>query len=461
MSFRINRIHHRLMILPVIGFLAILSSTAIFAQSANSPVTFENLPFKAWLDGKNTSQISWTVLVRSHGLSDYQRLQATVSAVVFLNSKEISDGTGKLLCAVRLTDAQGKAYETNRTLDVRVPPPDQSPKVTLSFGIYLLPGEYQVAIAMYSTATRKHNVSHQVLHVAPIPNDPLPSAWANLPTVEFFPMRAPAGLVDDELQLPLQTNQSVRLEILANVTPTYAYKPSTLVYRWSLAALYAELNVMSQIAVKNGSLDVSVLALDEQKIAFEQNDVRKLDGGRLWRVLMEHNSNAIDATAMVGETREASFFISEVKQRLSGVATTPGMGAANMERVIIVLSNEMAFPKGEDLSPISLERECGCRVFYIRGHVVLDPNTHALRFPLPWGAPTWGSPIDPDIGQQGSPPIDAPPTFPPSKDRSTDVPNVDQLENTLAPLQPRVFDVKSPEDFRKAVAAILKEIGNS
>ena len=35
---------------------------------------------------------------------------------------------------------------------------------------------------------------------------------------------------------------------------------------------------------------------------------------------------------------------------------------------------------------------------------------------------------------------------------------IDQLEHTLKPVAPRVFDVKSPEDFRKALADILAEI---
>jgi hypothetical protein len=38
---------------------------------------------------------------------------------------------------------------------------------------------------------------------------------------------------------------------------------------------------------------------------------------------------------------------------------------------------------------------------------------------------------------------------------------VDQLEKTLAPLNPHILEVKSVEDFRKAVAVILSEAGGS
>jgi hypothetical protein len=35
---------------------------------------------------------------------------------------------------------------------------------------------------------------------------------------------------------------------------------------------------------------------------------------------------------------------------------------------------------------------------------------------------------------------------------------VDQLEPLLKPLEPRLFEVATPEQFRKALAAILAEI---
>jgi hypothetical protein len=35
---------------------------------------------------------------------------------------------------------------------------------------------------------------------------------------------------------------------------------------------------------------------------------------------------------------------------------------------------------------------------------------------------------------------------------------LDQLESTLKPLAPRLFDVDTPEQFRKALATVLAEI---
>lgn len=460
MRLSVNGNRRRLFLYSAICYFALLALPAHAAQGSSSNPPFEDSPFSSWLDGKNTSQIPWTVKVTSLGLSDYQRLQATIVAFVFLDAKDISAGGGRLLSVVRLTDSRGKSYEANQSQVLKLPTPDQSNECVLSFGAYLLPGEYKVAVAIYSTASRKHNVNHQVLRIAPIPNDPLPLVWANLPAVEFFPMRTPLGLVNNSLQLSLQTIRPVHLEVLANITPSNAFKPSTAVYRLNIAALFPELNVLSQIAVKNGSLNISALELDDQQIAFEQNDVADFDSQSLWRALMAHNSNVVSATALSGGTQEASFFISEVKKRMYVGAAVHGTEAGKTTRIIIVLSNQMAFPKDEDLSSISATESCACQIFYIRTHVLLDPQTMETMRNLP-PAIIGG----PGNGPEGSPPPGTgpqrPQPLPPLSDKSTKIPDVDQLEKTLDPLHPHVFDVRSPEDFRKAVAEILSEIGSS
>lgn len=272
-------------------------------------------------------------------------------------------------------------------------------------------------------------------------------------------MRAPRGLINGGLQLSLQTIRHVQIEVLANVTPTYAFKPSSAVYRLNVAALFPELNVLSRIAMKNGSLNISALELDDQQIVFEQDDVANFDAQTLWRALMAHNSNVVGAAALSGGTREASFFISEVKKRMCGNLAA-GNAASDATRVLIVLSNQMAFPDGEDLSPISVADSCASHIFYIRTRVLLDPQTMETMRNLrpaiiagPGNAPE-GSPSSGTSPKRPQP-------LPPLSDKSTKIPDVDQLEKTLDPLHPRVFDVKSPEDFRKAIAAILSEIGSS
>jgi hypothetical protein len=451
------RIPRLLISFSAIGLLLFLISPAIFAQDINPPSPFDDLPFKIWLEGKNTTQIPWSVIVKSHRLSGYQRLDATISVFAFLDKKDISGGEGQLLTVVRITDAQGREYEARRSSNLKRPTDGQSSELGLTFRAYLLPGDYKVDTAIYSVASKTHSASHQTLAINAIPNDPLPGAWTNLPVVEFYPMvRPPFGLVDTRLQLPLQTNRNVRVDVLANVTPTHAYKPSTFIYRRSVGALFQEFDILSQISVKNGTLNIAALDLDDQKIQFERNDVDTINPRTIWRALMSHDSNVASADSISHQTKEAGFFVSQVKQRLSA----PIANGADATRVIIVLSNQMAFPKGEDLSPISVEEDCNCRVFYIRNHVLLDPDFMQVMMKMPSGGPT-----GPSAGPEGSPPPGSspqtPPHLPPINDRSTNIIDIDRLEKTLAPLHPHIFDVNSPEDFRKAIATILSEIAGS
>jgi hypothetical protein len=99
------------------------------------------------------------------------------------------------------------------------------------------------------------------------------------------------------------------------------------------------------------------------------------------------------------------------------------------------------FEGREDLQPIHAASSLDSRVFYVRYHAVLPRPARQARV-APMGRGRWGS-GSPDWRRPGY---------------GGQEQQIDQLEPTLKPLAPRVFDVESPEDFRKALAAILAEI---
>jgi hypothetical protein len=76
---------------------------------------------------------------------------------------------------------------------------------------------------------------------------------------------------------------------------------------------------------------------------------------------------------------------------------------------VIVVTSSQLFESGSDLRPLQLEGDCKCRVFY-------------LRFRL----------------------------------NVNDV--FDQLERFMRPLQPRVFNLLSARDFRRAIGEIVEEL---
>jgi hypothetical protein len=215
--------------------------------------------------------------------------------------------------------------------------------------------------------------------------------------------------------------------------------------------------VLSQITAPEGTLDMVALELDTQKIAFEQNGVDRLDARGLWSSLNAHGTSVVNASALGGEVSEVKFFLSQVNNRITALAAPSGAWSERVPTVVIVLSNKMAFPKSEELAPISVTGDCNCRVFYIRTHLILDTYAVQAMMNLPMSAA-------PDVikGESASPPIGTlsnAPNFPLLGEGATNIRDVDQLEKTLAPLHPRVLDVRSTADFRKALAVILSEAG--
>jgi len=175
-----------------------------------------------------------------------------------------------------------------------------------------------------------------------------------------------------------------------------------------------------------------LLDLTTQQTIFRQDAVHDLDWGKLGPALKQAGPSVIDVHALENRKENAQFFVREVRQRIGDSAE--GESAP----VVIVLSGPMSFGSGADLHPIELERKRNVAIFYIRYHSI--PPRQA---------------IDPFMGQSrrgrrmGAP----------GRTLLSNEP-FDSLEQTLKPLHPRLFDVTTPEDFRKALGVVIDEIGS-
>jgi hypothetical protein len=98
----------------------------------------------------------------------------------------------------------------------------------------------------------------------------------------------------------------------------------------------------------------------------------------------------------------------------------------------------VAFESGENLHAIELGAKPAGKMFYIRYH---SPA------PKPEFRPTYE---EPRYGRRQIPsglpraPVQSEP--------------IDELERTVKPLDPRVFDVYTPDQFRKALGTLIEEI---
>ena len=113
----------------------------------------------------------------------------------------------------------------------------------------------------------------------------------------------------------------------------------------------------------------------------------------------------INAETLQSSKNNNTFFREFLNQRLSAdSAVADGM------RVLIVVTSPQLFESGSDLRPLQIEGDCNCRVYY-------------LRFRL----------------------------------NVNDV--FDQLEKFMKPLRPRVFNLITARDLRRAIAEIVQDLG--
>jgi hypothetical protein len=314
-------------------------------------------------------------------------------------------------------------------------------KVIYTQEAFVLPGDYQVAMGLFVTGTKEHAVTHKTVRVDALHHDPLPDAWRDLPEVAFLPgADTPESWywpsVDGRLNLPIACQRPLRIELLVNGSSTeQLMKTMALRSRLvTIGTLLPAMKVLSQITIATGSRKVALLDLERRRVDFEQTLEGGLDWSKLKDALGQADPYKIDFASLLNRGQNAQFFLSEVQKRVS-VAEDAGP-----LRVLIILSGPMAFGHA-NLSPIQATVGPNCAVFYIRYNVrVVDfPPPTPMNFPDSQGGRGGGG-----IGGLTRP-------------NPTPLPT-DELFGLLQPLQPKLFDVATPQEFRRALAGILSDI---
>jgi hypothetical protein len=385
-------------------------------EGASDPV-FAAVPFEQWLAANDPPRFRWTTRVLPPELSNLQRLRARVEIQV--DGEEVAKRRGKrqLVMLVQFNDSQGRAYQTHKAIDLEeIQETAGKMNFVYSQDAFVLPGEYRVSLGVFDSETGDHSVAQRMLHVNPLKNDPLPTAWRDLPPVEILRDSPDAT---QRLYLPVETHRPVRVDLLVNSFEQTEIVPA--------------LRVLSQLDIRNGSLNVVLLDLARQKVAFEQTAAHDLDWSRMEAAFKQADPKVIDVHSLEKRGRSAQFFVRQVGERLE-VSGEP-------VRVVIVLTGPTAFDSGENLHPIELGAKPAGKLFYIRYHSPL---------PKPEFRPPFEEP--PRFGRRQ--PLPLPRTGPGAALAEP----VDALERTVKPLDPHLFDVYTPEQFRKTLSTIIDEI---
>jgi hypothetical protein len=440
-------------------FLAGLAAAlGVSAQFISSDDHVKPLPLESWLAEGDQAHIRWTARVLGIELSNQQRLRARIELEVDGNELVKRRGKGFLIMAVQFNDSQDRAYQTRKAIDLsRIEDAAGKLNVTYTQDALVTPGAYRVTLGIFDTATGEHSVLQRMLNAGAIRNDPLPAAWRDLPPVELLretdsPDNLYLPYVSGRLNLPLETRRPVRVELMVNASPSSSgQNPRTgQTNSRTRDELIPALKVISQVDVLHGALNISILDLTRRQVVFEQQEVRDLDWSTLRQALVTADPNVIDVHALENREQNAQFFVEQVGKRIAGAlsreaqfnqaqpsAPQTSPAASNQPvPVLVVLSGPMTLNSGEDLHPIKASGKPAGGVFYIRYHSVA-----ARPIPSPLDEPRRGRRVFPNLA---SAPAFAEP--------------LDSLERTLKPLQPRVFDVYTPEQFRKTLAAVLSEI---
>lgn len=421
---------------PVIFLCAAFLTHASVHQDSLDPL-FKRFPFEQWASAPGAGPFHFSVSVRHAELSFHQRLESQVE--ITLDGKDLENRRGngrRLLVLVQITDHDGTRYQDHVSMELDKLKDDvKDANLEYSFPAFFLPGDYSVEIALVDTGDDEHCAKHLQFRVAAPKRELLPGAWRDLPAVEFIgdkdsPDSWYLPSVHSRVLWAASVHAPARLNVVLNVVPAAQVPGSRSSSSRDLSALLPTLKVISQTGSSSIAERVELLDLARQRTVFQQSDGHDLDWPRLKESLGEANTASIDVHSLSGQRHDAQFFVSQVRRIIR---------ASNGPCVLVVLTKSVAFASREDLEPISIEGLPACRVFYIRYR------------PSP---------------RYGMPPF----RRPPMGDRDRNVPmgaprpryrapvEVDQLEATLRPLSPKVFDVEIPEQIAKAIVEIEKEL---
>ncbi len=419
------------------------TSTA-WAQGGTLDPAFSVVPFNRWVADGEQAHFRWSAHVSGAELSGHQRLLTKVEIEVDGSELVNRRGHGLLVMMIQFEDSAERVYQAHSSIDL-ADVKDEAARNNFNYTqeAFVLPGDYRVSMVIVDAKTGEHSAMQKPLHVNALRNDPLPRAWKDLPAVELLKAMDPPDLwfrpdIKAQLELPVTTRRPLRIEVLMNASaPATSQRLSVgTASSRSLSNLVPALKVLSQIETAEGGLHATLLDIPKRRVIFEQEASRPLDWERMRAALMEADPNKIDVRSLEHHEQNAQFFVQQVRQRLS-----PQGEGEQPFRVLIVLSGPTTFASGEDMRPIEASGNPHSKVYYIRYHVAPDKPAIDPFF-------------DPTIsrgrrGFGGAVPAPQPLALEP----------FDSLAPLLKPLQPRLFEVYAPEQFRKALGNLLEELG--
>jgi hypothetical protein len=396
---------------------------SLFAQVSSPDPIFSTVPFDQWLTHTGEARIRWNLHLSEPALSSHQRLVVNLEAEVDGAELARRRGEGRFVVFVQLADDKNRTWQNHQELDLeQVQARIKASKGVFSESFFITPGNYRVSVAVFDSATGEHSLIQRSLHGSALKNDPLPDMWRDLPAVEFLPAESSSDRwylpsVEGRLRLPVETHHPVEVDLLVNLTPSERFAASTRIQNRNLQALIPATKVLSEVAWHGATLNLEFLDLARRRVTFRQDKMETLDWAKARSALDEVNPGIIDARSLANRRYSADFFLNRIARRIAAKRDVAS------QRVVIILSAMVFFEPGVEMRPLGIALPQGVKVIYIR----YEPR--------------------------------APTTFgPDGRQRRSYSPGADELAPLLKSLEPHLFNVATPEQFRRTLALILDEV---
>ena len=330
--------------MTLVALCSLLSISFAHAQRRPVEAAFAAVPFQQWVAEGAKAELPWHPRIIAPKLTLHQRIAVQVE--VELDGKELVKRCcgGQAVALVEINDEQGRNYRNYGGKDLKdVTPGTSEYNVSISWQIFLLPGEYTATIAFYYSGRNAHSLTTQRVHVGSLKHEPLPGSWRDLPAVEFCDPQ-PEGLdafllpnIAGRLHLPAKASRQIHLEILENVTPYPSERRRPSLYTDRLGVFLPILKTFGQLEIENGTVGVSLLEFTRRRVIFEQQDIEKgqISWTNLKDAMAANSVTAVDVHDLAQGERFGEFFRSEMERRLDEAGGGGGM------RVFVVISGPM------------------------------------------------------------------------------------------------------------------------
>jgi hypothetical protein len=450
--------HFSVLFARILVLLAIASgwglATPARAQEPTIDSVFADAPFDKWAAQGPREEVPWKVHMSADRLSFHQRLIATIQVEVPGPEllKRSHDEHITLLIEVR--NGQGVSSRNYGLLELdNLKPEMKRSDVEFSWQAFAVPGQYEVSVALWDKKSGEHNFLHRLFHVDAYRNDPLPEMWRGLDVFEFWSTKrdGPDYMFHSDIEgrpnLALATRRPIHMEVLLDLTPSAEiFRGNYGHYNHYLGAALPTFKLFNQITLSNGSRSAEAVDVVQRHVVFEQNDGKDLDWTTLRKALSPDNGPGVVSVKDLKNKQQSPVYLrEEIVRRLKAAPDQAAKPGGKPLHVFVLIGSPMDFYTFPKLPEIETGEENDCVIYYIQFDIfeheqprTHDPTRHSNR----------GFNRDRNSDRDAD-----------NFERGRFNGNVGSVEKMMKPLKTRAFQVRSPDDVRRALAKVMEEVG--